>query len=46
VALGEGASADDDNVVSVGNIAQQRRVTNVAAGTTAKQPTLSLRMTT
>src|SRR5699024_61334 len=33
VALGAGSVADEANTVSVGNAKQQRRVTNVAAGT-------------
>ncbi|MBP0592547.1 YadA-like family protein [Paraburkholderia sp. LEh10] len=33
VALGAGSVADQDNTVSVGSATQQRRVTNVAAGT-------------
>jgi hypothetical protein len=34
VAIGSNSSADEDNVVSVGSVEQQRRITNVAAGTT------------
>ncbi|MPW20721.1 adhesin [Paraburkholderia sp. CNPSo 3157] len=33
VALGAGSVADQDNTVSVGSASQQRRITNVAAGT-------------
>ncbi|WP_241024363.1 YadA-like family protein [Burkholderia sp. Ac-20365] len=33
VALGAGSVATDDNTVSVGSASQQRRITNVAAGT-------------
>jgi autotransporter adhesin len=33
VALGQGAVADEANTVSVGNASQQRRITQVAAGT-------------
>jgi len=35
VALGQGAVADQANTVSVGNATQQRRITNVAAGSAA-----------
>ena len=34
VAIGSDSSADGDNTVSVGNMSVQRRITNVAAGTT------------